>query len=127
MAKFIKKESYETTATTLIGQGMKIEANLLSGSGIVRIEGEYFGEIDITGELILERTGYIKGNVKAKIAYISGNIAGNIKCAELLHITSTGKVTGDIESEAILMDEGAIFIGYSKMVERNSDPLGIES
>ena len=126
MAKFIKKEPYEAETITVIGQGMKIEANLLSGTGTVKIEGEYYGEININGELVLEKFGYIKGNINVKVAYIAGNITGNIKCSDLLHITSTGKITGDIECDAILMDEGAVFIGYSKMTEKNPDPLGIE-
>jgi cytoskeletal protein CcmA (bactofilin family) len=52
-------------------------------------------------------------------------VNGNVKCSDLLHITSTGKITGDIECEAILMDEGALFIGQCKMNERDAgdDPL----
>ena len=131
MFKFFKKysgNSYQTNQITVISKGMRIESNLLSGSGIVRIEGEYYGEVFIDGELVLEKSGYINGNVNVKIAYISGCVEGNIKCADLLHITSTGKITGNIECEAVLMDEGALFIGYSTMKERSpddSDPLGL--
>ena len=129
MFKFSKKDSYATNQVTVIGKGMRIESNLLSGNGIVKIEGEYFGEIYIDGELILEKSGYINGNINVKIAYISGCVEGNIKCTDLLHITSTGKITGNIECEAVLMDEGALFIGYSKMKERSpddSDLLGFD-
>jgi len=124
MFKPSKKDIYAQETVTVIAQGMRIEANLLSGNGIVRIEGEYYGEVYIDGELVLEKSGYINGNINVKIAYISGNVTGNVKCSDLLHITSTGKVIGDIECEAVLMDEGAVFIGYSKMTERNPDPLG---
>jgi len=129
MFKFFKKYSknfYESDSDTIIGQGTRIEAKLLSGNGIVRIEGEYYGEVYIDGELILEKSGYINGNINVKTAYISGSITGNIRCADLLHITSTGQINGDIESESVLMDEGAVFIGYSRMAERVSDLLGLE-
>ena len=118
MFKFLKKnsgDSYAPNQITVIGKGMKIESNLLSGNGIVRIAGEYYGEIFMDGELVLEKPGYINGNINVKIAYISGCVEGNIKCSDLLHITSTGKIAGDIECEAVLMDEGAVFTGYSKM------------
>ena len=123
----IKKDTGGAYPTTIIGKGMRIEAKLISGNGTVRIEGEYFGEIYLDGELLLEESGYLNGNVNVKIAYISGTVSGNIKCSDLLHITSTGKITGDIECEAVLMDEGAIFIGYSNMTEPapEPDPLGI--
>ena len=115
-----RKDNGEPAVTT-IGQGMRLEAKLLSGSGIVRIEGEYYGEISVNGELILEKSGYVNGNINVKIAYISGTVSGNIKCADFLHITPTGKINGDIECEAMLMDEGAVFIGYSKMNERKPE------
>ena len=117
-----------SAATTVLGKGIRIEAALLSGEGIIEIEGEYNGEINIEGEIILAKSGRINGNISAKIAYISGNIKGNIKCTELLHIKSTGKIMGDIESVSTLMDEGAVFVGYSKMSDRagNSDPLGFD-
>ena len=122
----------ETEPVTVISKGMKIAADLLSGDGIVRIEGEYHGEIYMDGELFVEKSGYVNGNINVRIAYISGSVTGNIKCSDLLHVTSTGKINGDIECEAILMDEGAVFIGYSrmsekmngKMNEKNPDPLG---
>jgi len=126
MFKSLKKDICEPGAVTLIAQGTRIEANLLSGNGIVRIEGEYYGEIYIDGELILEKSGHVNGNINVKTAYISGSVTGNIKCSDLLHIMSTGKINGDIECEAVLMDEGAVFIGYSKMVEKDLDPLGLD-
>ena len=120
-SKKYPKNLYDSSQITIIGQGIRIESNLLSGSGIVKIEGEYYGEVFIDGELILEKSGYINGNINVKIAYISGCVEGNIKCSDLLHITSTGKIAGDIECEAVLMDEGAVFIGYSRMKEHNRD------
>jgi len=109
---------------TLLGQGMRMEATVLVGKGIVQIEGEFHGEVNIEGSLVLTNTGNIYGNTKVNVAYISGNITGNIYCSELLHIMATGKIKGDIECDAILMDEGAIFNGTCKMNDQGvADPL----
>ena len=123
MFKSSKKYTDEVVSLVL-GKGMRIEAKMISGTGIVRIDGEYYGEVYVDGDLVLGKTGYINGNINVKIAYISGTVAGNVKCADLLHITSTGKINGDIECEAILIDEGGLFTGYSKMNDRSPDPLG---
>ena len=106
---------------TILGQGMRMEATSLVGKGIVQIEGEFHGEVNIEGELLLEKSGYINGNVNTDIASVSGTVTGNIKCGELLHITNTGTVKGDIECKAVLMDKGAVFIGYSKMSEHEHE------
>jgi len=121
------KKKYTDNASAVIGKGIRIDAGLLIGKGVVRVEGEYYGDIKIDGELIVEKAGQIHGNILTGSAYISGSIIGNIKCTDLLHIRTTGAVKGDLECDAILMDEGALFMGYSKMNERiESDPLGIE-
>ena len=124
----MKKKYTGESASVIIGKGMRINAELISGKGIVRIDGEYFGDIKIEGELILEKSGSICGNIFVNSAYISGVIAGNITCVDLLHIKTTGKVKGDIESGAVMMDEGALFIGRSKMIDQTPepDPLGIQ-
>jgi cytoskeletal protein CcmA (bactofilin family) len=121
------KNKNKDEASTVIGKGTKIEAAMLTGSGVIRIEGEYCGEAQIDGDLILTRSGHINGNISVNGAYISGSVTGNVKCGDILHITSTGKISGDIECDAVLMDEGAVFIGYSKMSERErDDPLGLD-
>ena len=124
----MKKKYTEEPAYVIIGKGMRVNAELISGKGIVRIEGEYFGDIETEGAFILEKSGQVCGNITVNSAYIAGSIAGNISCFDLLHIKTTGKVKGDIECDAILMDEGALFIGYSKMNERppEADSLGIQ-
>ena len=124
----MKKRYTSESAAVIIGKGMKIHGELISGKGIVRIDGEYLGDIKIDGELMLEKSGHIRGNVTANSAYISGSITGNISCSHLLHIKTTGKLRGDIECDAVLMDEGALFIGCSLMNERaqEPDPLGIQ-
>ena len=124
----MKKKYIRDAASVIIGKGMRIDAELISGKGAVRIEGEYYGDIRTEGELTVLKSGCIYGNITVDAAYISGNVTGNITCAELLHIKTTGKLKGDIESEAVLMDEGALFIGRSLMKERapEPDPLGIQ-
>jgi cytoskeletal protein CcmA (bactofilin family) len=125
----MKSRKYiEEPAVTLIGKGMQVNADLLGGTGNVRIEGEYHGDINIDGELTVERSGHIKGHISATVANISGSITGDIICSDLLHIKTTGKIKGDIACDAILMDEGALFIGRCTMneIEPEPDPLGIE-
>ena len=121
------KKRIEEPAVTLIGKGMSVKADLMSGKGIIKIEGEYHGDINIDGELIIAESGNINGSVSVNIAYISGSITGDIICSDLLHIKTTGRIKGDIACGAVLMDEGAVFIGYSNMPEpaREPDPLGI--
>jgi cytoskeletal protein CcmA (bactofilin family) len=92
---------------TIIGKGTLIEADLLSGGESVRIDGEYRGNIDIDGSLVVGDTGIISGDVYAKYIIVAGHINGNIKCETTLHFASSAKVNGDIETNALIVDEGS--------------------
>ena len=124
------KNIEERSSVTVIAKGMRIDAALVSGEGTLKIEGDYYGNIDINGDLTVEESGYVNGNINTDTANISGSVTGDIICTDWLHIKASGKIKGNITCEAILMDEGAVFIGYSSMKDRlpaadgSDHPLG---
>ena len=117
-SKLNKKDAADEADITVIAESTRIDDAVMNTKGIVKIEGEYHGNISIDGELIVGESGYISGHVNANSADIYGNIIGNVICSDWLHIKATGTIKGDITCDAILMDEGAVFIGYSNMKER---------
>jgi len=100
---------------TLIGKNTVIEGSL-NAEGTVRIEGKLKGDVNISGNLIVGDAGFVIGNVKADSVLLSGVIEGNITVENHLHLTSSSKLTGDIEAKNIIIDEGAVFNGNCKMV-----------
>jgi len=102
---------------TIIGKGITLESALLTGKESVRIEGVYLGDVDLDGSLILGDTGVIEGFVRAKYVIIAGQMRGNIECSSTVHITSTARITGDIKSQSIIVDDGAQLNGRSQVGE----------
>ena len=96
---------------TVIGEGTRIEASLLSSQRSVRINGYYKGIIDIDSSLVLGDTGIIVGDVTAKYFLVAGEISGNITCSSQVHLASTAKVFGDVVAASMVMDEGAKISG----------------
>ncbi len=119
------------TIDTVIGVSSSMEGNINS-NGIIRIDGKFHGDITTKTDIIVGEQGYIKGNIKANNASISGKVEGNIKCNGLLEIMTTGRVFGDIEVASISINEGAMFKGSSRMIttvveEDDDEKLLIES
>jgi cytoskeletal protein CcmA (bactofilin family) len=121
---FRKQPSTPTTSqapiervTSVLGPGINWKGDL-RGSGGVRIEGAFEGEINIRGLLVVGETGRIScKQIEANSVIVAGAVKGNIK-AEKLEIRSTGRVWGDVTTVAFSTEEGAFLRGQVRMEER---------
>ncbi len=103
--------------TSVLGPGINWQGNL-RGSGGVRIEGTFEGEIQIRGLVVIGETGRVTcENLQANTVVVAGIVRGNI-LAEKLEIRSTGRVWGDVTEVAFATEEGAFLRGSVRMEEK---------
>lgn len=100
--------------TSVIGQNIALKGHL-SGSGGVRIEGSFEGEIVLNGMLVIGESGKVTcEHVRANIVIVAGAVKGNIS-AEKVEIRKTGRVWGNVVTTAFTTDEGAFLRGQITM------------
>lgn len=87
----------------------------LSFSGAVRIDGRFKGEIHTEGTLIVGETAVIECDIVVSQIVISGEVRGNITAHNRIEIKAPGKVFGNIEAPAVVINEGVLFEGSCKM------------
>lgn len=110
--------------TSVLGPGV-IWHGSVSGSGGVRIEGAFEGEIALRGLLVVGETGRVTcDNVRANAVIVAGAVRGNIT-TQKLEIRASGRVWGDVVTTAFVTDEGAFLRGQIRMEE--SVELGLEA
>jgi len=103
--------------TSVLGTGIIWKGNL-SGSGGVRIEGAFEGEISLRGLLVVGETGRVTcQHLKANVVIIAGAVRGDITC-EKLEIRATGRVWGNVVTAAFATEEGAFLRGQIRMEEQ---------
>lgn len=103
--------------TSVLGPGINWKGNL-RGSGGVRIEGTFEGDIGVRGLLVVGETGRVTcETLRANTVIVAGSVRGNIM-AEKLEIRSTGRVWGDVVTVAFSTEEGAFLRGQVRMEER---------
>ena len=103
--------------TSVLGTGINWQGNL-RGSGGIRIEGTFEGDIAIRGLVVIGETGRVTcTELRANTVIVAGSIRGNI-LAEKLEIRSTGRVWGDVTTQAFATEEGAFLRGQVRMEER---------
>ena len=102
--------------TSVLGSGV-IWHGSINGSGGVRIEGAFEGEIALRGMLVVGETGRVTcQNVRANTVIVAGAVRGNIT-TQKLEIRSSGRVWGDVVTTAFVTEEGAFLRGQIRMEE----------
>lgn len=110
--------SSQTTerVTSVLGTGINWKGDL-RGSGGIRIEGTFEGEIAVRGLVVIGETGRITcDNLRANTVVVAGAVRGNIT-AEKLEIRSSGRVWGDVVTTSFSTEEGAFLRGQIRMEE----------
>src|SRR5574340_168935 len=109
--------------TSVLGPGIVWHGSI-NGSGGVRIEGAFEGEIALRGMLVVGETGRVTcQNVRANAVIVAGAIRGNIT-TQKLEIRSSGRVWGDVVTTAFVTEEGAFLRGQIRMEETAELDLG---
>ena len=103
--------------TSVLGPGVVWKGSL-SGSGGIRIEGAFEGDINLRGLLVVGETGRVTcENLRANLVIVAGAVRGNIT-AEKIEIRSTGRVWGDVVTAAFSTEEGAFLRGQIRMEDK---------
>ena len=102
--------------TSVLGSGVIWHGDL-NGSGGVRIEGAFEGQIALRGMLVIGETGRVTcENIRANTVIVAGAVRGNIT-TQKLEIRASGRVWGDVVTTAFVTEDGAFLRGQIRMEE----------
>ena len=87
----------------------------LSFKTSLMIEGEFEGEIDSQGLLLVGQTGVVKAKIRVNTLISYGKICGDIIARKHVVLCAGSKQQGNIESPDLTIESGSIFNGLSKM------------
>jgi cytoskeletal protein CcmA (bactofilin family) len=97
--------------TAFIDQGSEFEGKL-SFKDTVRIDGRFRGEISS-----------IEATILSKAVSISGTVVGDVVASSKVVLHKTGRIDGNIETDSIVVEEGAIINGELRMGKAGSSSL----
>ena len=111
------KEIKLETNYSHIGKSMVIEGEILSEENL-NIEGKIKGNIKTNKKVFIGRDGYVEGDIISSIVEIIGRAKGKITAEEKIIIGNTGVFTGTLNSNKIVIKDGALFNGKSNMKKK---------
>ena len=112
----LARDIKEGTLTGFVGNGTTLtgEANF---KGMLRVDGGLSGRVASSdGTLIVSTNGRVDANVEVAIAQIYGTVNGDIVASKRIEMGRTAKVTGNIQTPTLAIEQGAIFEGSCRMV-----------
>ena len=91
----------------------------------MRIDGRFNGKIVSKNELIVGESAHIDGDIHVGRIAISGTVVGKIVADQRVEIHRNGKVYSDIDTPALIIEEGAIFQGNCVMGDKKGNVTNI--
>ena len=113
MSKYNETEQQQILHNT-ITNGTEIIGDINS-QGDLRLDGFLKGNLNIKGRVVIGKTGKVLGTINCKNAEINGNVEGKIFVSELLSLTETAIVKGDIIISKLNIQPGCKFSGTCSM------------
>ena len=108
----------EDEIDTVLADDIKFKGTLKFTNSLL-IKGKINGEILANGgHLYINPGAEVKANIEAQTVSNMGKIFGNIVVSNKFELFSTGEVYGDITSNELYIETGAIFNGKSKMKKK---------
>lgn len=96
---------------SLIAADLTIEGKI-EGAGHVRIAGKFKGDVNVQGDLTIEKGARLNGGVKAKKVIVAGELEGNIESAVRVELLDSGALTGDIKAGSLTVAAGSRVRGH---------------
>ena len=102
----------QAKSESLIAPDIAIEGKI-EGSGHVRIAGRFKGDVNVRGDLMIERGAKVAGSVRADKVAIAGELEGNIEAASQVDLLQTGSLTGDLKAATLTVAAGSRMRGMA--------------
>ena len=116
----LARDIKEGTLSGFVGGGTDVtgEANF---KAMMRVDGHFSGRItSSSGTLIVGNNGKVDANIEVAVGVIHGTINGDIIATQRLELGRAAKVTGNIQTPSLIIEQGAVFEGSCKMLQMHT-------
>ena len=118
--RLAKKDRTPTTGgsggnlNAFLGEGTSFKG-ILTFEGTVRIDGRFTGTIVTSDTLVVGEGAQVSAEITCGTIIVHGAVTGNVKASVAVELHPPARVTGNIETPALLVVKGVSFNGQCKM------------
>ncbi len=101
------------SAVSRIGESIKFKGEIQSDEDLF-VDGTVEGSITVTKSmLVIGKTSRVNADIRANTLVIHGNVKGTVNAVKRVVIKETGRLEGDLVTDCLQIEDGAVFIGKS--------------
>jgi cytoskeletal protein CcmA (bactofilin family) len=117
-------------SSACISQGICIKGEV-TGSEDLFVDGHVEGKVNLSnGSLTIGPNGEVKADIFAREVIVRGRVDGKIVGREKIQLWSTGNVSGDLQTERLSIEDGAVLQGRveietGKPIDKHASAHGV--
>lgn len=109
-----QQTSVRNPEESLVARDDTFEGQLRTTRG-VRVLGTVRGGIESSQYVHIDENAHVEADITAEEVVIAGEYSGKLTCRQRVEIRATGRVTGHIDTQKLLLHEGGYFDGELHM------------
>ncbi len=110
------------TLLTILGPRAKVEGTFEITD--VQIDCEVGGKLNVKGKLVIGESAVVHADVQTVDALVRGQYEGNMVATGEVEITATGRVSGNIKTDSLVISEGGCFFGSVSELSQSQGKRG---
>ena len=91
--------------------------------GSVRIDGNFSGEVESDGTLVIGREAHVEGTIAVGQLVLSGQLTGEVLANKKVVLNKSAELHGNIRTPVLVVEEGAVLEGKLTMGEVDASQL----
>lgn len=123
----LAKSNVNGNSSGLLGKGIEVNGDINFAEEL-QVAGRVVGKLSSeTGTLIIEDSGRVEAQVAVGVCVIRGILQGNVTARSRIEVYKTGRVSGDLITPILLVEEGAVINGTIGMAKEGGGRVSEES
>jgi cytoskeletal protein CcmA (bactofilin family) len=106
-----KEGTPKNRGESIFGAGVTIEGKI-EGDADVRIAGKFKGEIQVKGDLNIEKGAHLAAKITAANVTIGGQLDGNVVASAQVKLLESGQLVGDLKANSLIVAAGSRMRGH---------------
>jgi cytoskeletal protein CcmA (bactofilin family) len=97
-------------ALVFSGGDISIDGRFEGGDDL-EVNCRFRGELVVAGTVVITESGDFEGEIQARRAVVYGTFDGILRAADTVHVRSTGRVTGHVRTDELMVERGGVCTG----------------